>query len=98
MPLRRLENDVWATLKKLVHDCLTENDGASYCPFRVSGAALSMAGIPTFIGCAIAELVRTGHFDAMSYGGAFAAMMGGIGVLAGGVAIKARTDSHTEEH
>lgn len=82
-----------ASLKKLIHDCLTENDGQSYCPFRVGGFALSAGGIPTFLGCVIWTTIKSGHFDAISYGTAFGGMMAGLGVLAGGVAFKARTDT-----
>lgn len=84
---------MFATLKTLLHDCLTENDGVSYDPFRVGGFALSATGIPTFIGCAIWTTVKTGHFDAVAFGTAFAAMMAGMAALAGGVALKARTDA-----
>jgi hypothetical protein len=79
-------------IKKLIHDCLTENDGTSYCPVRVAGAALASAGIPTFLGCALYSAYQ-GHFDAVAFGGGFAAMMTGLGVLAGGVALKAKTDT-----
>lgn len=82
-----------ATLKKLIKDCLTENDGASYCPFRVGGAVLSATGIPTFIGCTIYTVLQTHHFDMMSFGAAFAAIFGGMGALAGGVGWKARSDT-----
>lgn len=84
---------MFATLKKLLHDCLTENDGDSYCPFRVGGFALSAGGIPSFIGCAIWTTIQTDHFDAIAFGTAFAAMMTGMAALAGGVALKARTDA-----
>jgi hypothetical protein len=83
---------VWEQLKKLVKDCLTENNGSSYCPFRVAGAALSAAGIPTFLGCAVYAAYQ-GHFDPIAFGGGFAAMMSGLGVLAGGIALKAKTDT-----
>ena len=84
---------MWETVKKVIKDCSTENNGTSYCPFRVSGLALAGMGIPTFIGCAITATVTTGHFDATTYGGGFAAMMGGLGLLAGAVALKAKTDT-----
>lgn len=80
-------------LMKMVKDCLTENNGESYCPFRVAGAALASSGIPTFLGCAVLSVWRHGAFDAVAFGTGFAAMMGGMAVLAGGVAMKARTDT-----
>jgi hypothetical protein len=79
-------------LRKLVKDCLTENNGTSYDPFRVSGAALTAAGVPTFIGGALAQIFH-GHFDPVQFAMAFATMLGGLAVLAGGVAIKAKTDT-----
>lgn len=79
-------------LKTLIRDCLTENDNSTYCPFRVGGAALSVGSIPTFVGGSIYNIIKAGHFDAMDFAGAFTAMMGGITVLAAGVAIKARSD------
>lgn len=84
---------MWQQLKTLILDCLTENDNKTYCPFRVGGAALSIGGIPTFVGGSIYNIVKAGHFDALAFAGAFSAMMGGITVLAAGVAIKARTDA-----
>lgn len=80
-------------LLKLLKDCLTENNGHSYCPFRVGGAALAGGGIPTFLGCTITAVLKTGQFDAVAFGTGFAAMFGGMAVLAGGVAMKARTDT-----
>lgn len=86
-----------SAFKKLLHDVLTENDGTSYCPFRCGGFALSATGIPTLIGCTIYSTHINGHFDMMAFGSAFAAMMGGMALLAGGVAMKARTDNLTGE-
>jgi hypothetical protein len=82
-----------AILKKMVHDCLTENNGSSFCPFRVAGAALAGSGIPTFIGCTIFTTIHTEHFDAVQFGIGFGGLMGGLTALAAGVAFKARTDT-----
>jgi len=87
---------MFAQLKKLIHDCLTENDGKSYCPFRVSGAALSATSIPTYAGAAITCLIKSGTLDFVAFGTGFAAIMGGLGLLAGGVAFKARTDTRND--
>jgi hypothetical protein len=84
---------MFTTLKKLVLDCLTENDGKSFCPVRVAGFGLAMTAIPTFITCTLYAVHHTGHFDFVGFGSAFAAMMAGLGVLAGGVALKAKTDT-----
>lgn len=83
---------MWASLKKLIHDCLTENDGTSYCPFRVSGAALAAAGIPTFLAGAVVAIAH-GRFDPVQFGLGFTSMMSGLTVLAAGVALKAKTDT-----
>lgn len=85
---------MFAQLKKLIHDCLTENDGKSYCPFRVSGATLASTGIPTFVAAGIASLINHHGLDYVAFGTGFAAIMGGLGLLAGGVAFKARTDTN----
>jgi hypothetical protein len=80
-------------LMKMVKDCLTENNGTSYCPFRVAGGALAAGGIPTFIGCTVFATVSTGRFDSTQFGIAFGSMMAGLTALAAGVAFKARTDT-----
>jgi hypothetical protein len=83
---------MWPTIKTVIKDCTTEIDGKTYCPFRVGGFALSASSFPTFIGLAILSVVAdpNHHFDMISFGTAFGAMMSGIGLLAGGVAFKAR--------
>jgi hypothetical protein len=83
---------MWTQLKKLLHDILTENDGVSYCPVRVLGVGLSVVAFPVFGYVAVAGAMH-GHFDLREYGETFAIMLGGIGVLGGGVAIKAKTDT-----
>jgi len=80
-------------LFKMIKDCLTENNGQSYCPFRVAGCALAASGIPTFLGCAIYATYKSGSFQFAQFGIGFASMMTGIAVLATGVAFKAKTDT-----
>jgi hypothetical protein len=80
-------------IKKLVKDCLTENNGTSYCPFRVAGASLSVLGIPTFVAGGIASIYKTGALDYITFATGFGAMMTGLAVLAGGIALKAKTDT-----
>lgn len=84
---------MWAELKKLVKDCLTENNGTSYCMFRVCGAALVAMGLPAFVSAAVVSIVKTHTLDYVAFGTGFAAMMGSLGILATGVAIKQRSDS-----
>ena len=81
------------SLKKLVHDCLTENDSKSYCPFRVAGASLSTLGIPTFVAGGAMSIYKTGTLDYITFATGFGAMMTGLAVLAGGIALKAKTDT-----
>ncbi len=85
---------MWAAFQKLVHDCLTENDGHSFDPFRVGGASLSLGAFPTYIWMGImATLHNPMHPPLVEFAGGFATMMGGCALLAGGVAFKARTDT-----
>lgn len=59
--------------------------------FRVGGGLLTMLSVPTFIGLTVYSTARPEHhFDMIAFGTAFGAMMSGIGLLAGGVAFKAR--------
>ncbi len=79
-------------MPKLLRDALTENDGRTYCPVRVAGAALTSTGIPTFIGGAVWGAVQAHGFDLSAFAHAFTVMMGGVALLGGGVAAKAMTD------
>jgi hypothetical protein len=83
---------MWAELKKLLHDCLTENNGTTYCPFRVSGFVLNAMSFPTFIGSTIYTVIHNHTFDMTAFGMSHAAILAGCAALAGGVALKARTD------
>lgn len=85
---------MFASISKLIKDCLTENDGKSYCPFRVSGASLSALGIPTFVAGGVMSIIKTGTLDYITFATGFGAMMTGLAVLAGGIALKARTDTN----
>jgi hypothetical protein len=83
---------MWAELKKLLKDCLTENGNKTYCMFRVAGAFHAVTGVSTFVGGAVYTIVHSHAFDMQSFGIAFGAMMSGCALLAGGVAMKARTE------
>lgn len=79
------------TVSKLLRDCLTENDGASYCPLRVAGMSLALPSVVIFLaGGAVA--ISVGKFDPQQFASAFTTMMGGFGLLGLGVAGKALTD------
>lgn len=85
---------MWETIKKAIHDCLTENDGASYCPVRILGFGLATPATITYlVGGGIS--IYNGHFDFNAYATGFTEMMGGFGVLGLGVAAKAFTDNRS---
>lgn len=84
-------------IKKILRDCLTENDGKSYCLFRVVGGSMCFSGIPTFIGATIYSVIHRGVFDAVQFATGFGAMMTGLAILCGGVALKAKTDKPSNE-
>lgn len=71
---------MWAGVKKLFMDVLTEDDANSiFCPVRVIGAS----GILTLIGCTIYALATKGSFDPMSFGTGVAGIAGATGAGAG---------------
>lgn len=84
---------MWATLKKLIHDCLTENDGQSYCPVRVLGMSFGGGGGLTFLAATVYMVVKHGTFDPGAFATAFVGIMGGFGLLGGTIALKAKTDT-----
>jgi len=78
-------------LRRLIKDCLTENDGKSYCPFRVSGCFIVLLGVPAFILLEVWSVVQQGHtFDMTAFGAAFGEMMTGIGILSGAATLKGK--------
>lgn len=81
-----------ALLKKLCKDCLTENDGATYDPFRLGGAFLTLPSVPTFIWATVYSTMHEGHIDYIGFAAGFGGIITGMGVLAAGVSVKARTD------
>lgn len=81
------------TIRKLFRDCLTQNDGKSYDPIRVGGAALTVTGLPTFIWGTVYSTIHTQHFDYQGFAFAFGGVAAGMLALATGVSVKARTDT-----
>jgi hypothetical protein len=84
---------MWQTIKKIVKDCLTENDGKSYCPVRCVGAAFSIPSILVFLlagGRMALQPAFPLHDFAMSFSIMMGAICGGFGV---GIAVKAFTDN-----
>ncbi|WP_017773856.1 hypothetical protein [Paraburkholderia kururiensis] len=85
---------MWKTITKFFKDCMTEQDGQSYCPFRIAGCGLSATSIPTFIGLTIWSVMKGNQaWDMKSFAIAFGGMMTGISVLAGTVAFKVKTEN-----
>ena len=80
------------TLRKVVTDVNTENDGKSWDAVRLAGSYLLLPGIPVFFWGVVYDSLQQHRFN---YSG-FAWGMGGIGAvilqLAGGINLKTRTD------
>ena len=89
----------FASIKKVIKDCLTENDGKSYCPVRCCGMALTIPTIFTFIyaGARMA-MFGDGSFPFHDFAMSFTVIAGGISAVLGiGVAAKAFTDKDVPE-
>ncbi len=87
---------MWQTVKRMVKDCLTENDGKSYCPVRCVGTAFSLPSIAVFLtaGC---RMAFQPNFPLHDFALSFSIMMGGIaGGLGLGIAAKALTDNQAQ--
>lgn len=82
------------TIKKVIHDCLTENDGKSYDVTRVIVALVGGSGFPTFLGCTVYSVYSSPdhHFDMQSFGIAMCAMLTGLCAAAIGIGQKQKTD------
>jgi len=83
---------MWAEFGKACKDCVTQNDGQTYCAFRIAGCATIFSSLPVFLGCVIYSVVHSKPFDMVGFGGAIGAILSGAALLAGGVAIKSRTE------
>lgn len=81
-----------ATIKKLLKDLLTENDGTSYCPVRVFAVGLSVPALLLFVTGFTLKIIN-GHFDGQEMALAFSTMMAGFAAAGAGVAVKAMTDT-----
>jgi hypothetical protein len=85
----------WQTIKKLIKDCLTENDGQSFCPIRCFGAALTIPSVIIFIAAAARVVFSSGFssFPFHDFSTSFSIIIGGIGVWSAGITAKAFTDT-----
>lgn len=91
---------MWNQIKKLLHDCLTENDGKSYDVIRVIVMLVGCSGFPTFLGLSIYTVVKSSdhHFDMQSFGVAMCAILVGLCTAAVGVSQKQKTDTMPTEN
>lgn len=88
-----------STIKRILKDCLTENDGKSFCPVRCCGMSLSIPTILIFL-YAGARLAIVGDqpFPFHDFAVSFTVIAGGISAVLGlGVAAKAFTDTRGNE-
>lgn len=82
-----------SAFRKLVHDCLTENDGKSYCPIRVLGMLYGVGVFPVFAGGVVFIIWHTHQFPMLEFAGAFSTIVSSFGILAAGIRFKAKTDT-----
>jgi hypothetical protein len=86
------------TIKKIVKDCLTENDGKSYCPVRCFGAVLAIPSIAIFL-VAASRMALQPAFPLHDFAMSFSMMMGVICTSFGvGIAVKAFTDNQQNQN
>lgn len=83
---------MWPQFKKVIHDCLTENDGHSYCPVRCIGALAIVPAIVLLLWFGAWQM-RAGSLTLMGFVQALGVLAGIIvSVFAAGVSLKAMTD------
>lgn len=79
--------------KKIVLDCITENDGASVCPIRVAGWMLLLPAVLIFNVAAALMLYKNSTLDLQQYGVALITMTSAVtAIFSLAVAVKAITD------
>ena len=79
-------------LKKLLKDCFTGPSGHTYDPARVFGYPCAIAGVWVFLFASVHEVLTKDTFDYVAFSTGFAAMMGGLLLIAGSVAAKNFTE------
>lgn len=83
---------IFTSISKLVRDCLTENDGISYCPIRAVGSGLTIPAIGIFL-YSSAVKAHAGTLDLMGFALALGVMVGAVTTLfSAAIAVKAITD------
>lgn len=86
---------MFTQFKKMVKDCLTENDGQSYCIGRVTLATAIATGLPTLCVGALYSVYANPdhHFPMQEFGIGFAAILAGLATAVTSIAMKQRTDT-----
>jgi hypothetical protein len=79
------------TVKKVIKDLLTENDGQSYCPIRVFAFGLSTPTVGLFLAGALQHMIH-GGLNLQDLATAFSTLCAGFAGLGAAVSIKAFTD------
>lgn len=87
---------MFALIRKLFRDCTTERDGKTFCPARVAGFASAISTTAAYVFDSTWTVVHHGGFDAQQFGIGAAAIIGAVGALAGGIAVKAKTESDSD--
>lgn len=86
---------MFATIKRVVKDCLTEPNGTSYDLVRVVAMAMAGTGFPGFLGMAAYSVYASPdhRFDMIAFGTGFGAILTGIAAVTGAIAFKQKTDT-----
>ena len=79
------------TVKKVLKDLLTENDGQSFCPIRVFAFGLSTPTVLIFIAGSLQKLIEH-QLNLQDLSTAFSTLCAGFAGLGAAVSIKAFTD------
>lgn len=86
---------MFALIKTVIKDCLTEPNGTSYDLVRVVALCMSATGFPAFLGFTGYSVYASPEhrFDMVAFGTAFAAILAGIAAVTGAIALKQKTDT-----
>lgn len=79
-------------MRAMIKMMMTGPDGETFDPARVIGYGTAVFGVGVFLYNSVASVVHTHTFDPQAYGAGFAAVCGGVMMVAVGVAVKAGTE------
>jgi hypothetical protein len=80
------------TVRKVIADVNTENDGHSWDAVRVAGSYLLIPAVPVFLWGTVYNTLHTGHFDFTGFAWGMSGIASVIVALATGINVKSRTD------